>query len=557
MGEDRDVQDFLGQLPLVREQVARLRLWYPSPVRGTIAGSVAPALGNARTYKVAQTPYTLATAQQNSPEQTNKDKSRVAMGLRSFMVSSYPGSILALASLLLTLIWISAVRPLDAPDEPAHLQAIMQVRKQHVLPEVHFSFTNPQGEVVGSPGDRAVADYTAGYGFSNRFVYLPYESSQAPLYYVVTGVLALAAPAEPQIILYLGRIVAALFGAGTVYFCWAATRQLAPDAPLWAVVVGSTVALLPQFCFNSATASNDSAVNLFSAASFYVWFRSLRDRNYDPWLLRSGVLVGLAILSKLTGLLLVPGLVLLFIFRVLRDRGQGPVEMPEGRLASSAIDGTATRQSEHTPRSLKMALGGSISALAICGWWIGRNFFVYGEPTGSQNAFQLYRLTDAQLNLLDTNLVLKSLVSLWESTWGRYGWMDRLLPVWLYLLVVPVVLSLLAATIYAVWRFTHSRHASGLPRVPQHVKESIWVMLAVSLAVLLGYLQFNVTVALQAQARYLFPLLLPASLLLTAGIYLLTKNGKIRVIALALPILGLALLNAAGIVLVLGQTRHR
>src|SRR4051794_34540781 len=59
---------------------------------------------------------------------------RLSSGLRQ------PGLALAVISFGLGLVWAAAVGPLGAPDEPAHLQAVMQVRKLHILPEVHYVF---------------------------------------------------------------------------------------------------------------------------------------------------------------------------------------------------------------------------------------------------------------------------------------------------------------------------------------------------------------------------------------------------------------------------------
>src|SRR5947209_6640627 len=71
-----------------------------------------------------------------------------------------PGLVLALISFWLGLLWVAAIPPLGAPDEPAHLQAVMQVRKQHILPEVHYDFSaDPQGQIVGTPADAATQEY--------------------------------------------------------------------------------------------------------------------------------------------------------------------------------------------------------------------------------------------------------------------------------------------------------------------------------------------------------------------------------------------------------------
>ncbi len=86
-------------------------------------------------------------------------------GMRHYVHLS-AGLVLAVMSLLLNTAWALLNKPLAAVDEPAHLQAIMQVRTQHRLPEVHFSFQNtPAGEVVHTPIDQATFDFSVGLGY--------------------------------------------------------------------------------------------------------------------------------------------------------------------------------------------------------------------------------------------------------------------------------------------------------------------------------------------------------------------------------------------------------
>src|SRR5215216_4966690 len=63
------------------------------------------------------------------------------------------GLLVALIGLALILPWVRVIHLLNAPDEPAHLQAVMVVRKQHVLPEIHYYFPTATGKVDGNPGD--------------------------------------------------------------------------------------------------------------------------------------------------------------------------------------------------------------------------------------------------------------------------------------------------------------------------------------------------------------------------------------------------------------------
>jgi hypothetical protein len=172
-----------------------------------------------------------------------------------------PGFILAVINFSIGLVWIVVIQPLDAPDEPGHLQAIMQVRKQHIFPEIHYVQNSPAG-VTGPAGDPETRAYIESFlpklPVNEQYFVFPYEAFQPPLYYLAVGLVTHLFPPEPQTVLYIARVLAVLFGAATVYLCWLTTREIAPQAPVWAVASAGVVALLPQFCFNSAHASNDS-----------------------------------------------------------------------------------------------------------------------------------------------------------------------------------------------------------------------------------------------------------------------------------------------------------
>lgn len=82
------------------------------------------------------------------------------------------------------------------------------------------------------------------------------------------------------------------------------------------------------------------------------------------------------------------------------------------------------------------------------------------------------------------------------------------------------------------------------------------VLLFAIAGVIAAYLQFNVTIALQPQGRYLFTLLVPMSLGLMAGIYLHSRKIRRRYLArvlLGLPLIWLGLVNVVGLVTVVSQ----
>ncbi len=117
-------------------------------------------------------------------------------------------------------------------------------------------------------------------------------------------------------------------------------------------------------------------------------------------------MLGLALLSKLTAVALIPGLALIIPFRMFQVR---PGTLGLGNWMK---------------RSLCMILGAMPGTVLVCGWWFVRNVFIYGEFTGSAAALQFFaaRFIKADFTRPGTtsDLMRYSL----ESLWARFGWND-------------------------------------------------------------------------------------------------------------------------------------
>jgi 4-amino-4-deoxy-L-arabinose transferase-like glycosyltransferase len=446
-----------------------------------------------------------------------------------------PGLILATINFCIGAVWMVVIRPLDALDEPAHLQAIMQVRKQHILPEIHYGRGKTAAEVT-PPGDPETVAYIekirAKLPVNDAYVLVPDESWQPPLYYLIAGLVTQLVSPRPQIVLYIGRLIAILFGAATVYFCWLTAKELAPQAPMWATVSAGVVALLPQFCFNSAHVSNDSTVTLTATAAFYVWIRGLRYPAFDQRLLVTGAMLGLAILSKLTAVALIPGLALVILFRMVQVR---PAESGWGNWLK---------------RGLYMIAGATLGTVLVCGWWFVRNVFVYGEPTGTAETLRSFagRFSKADFALSQTARdVLRYTL---ENLWGRFGWNDITLPHDVYRLcnitaLVLVSLSVLAGIGVFVLSATRRRPLNLV------AWQALLVFVVIGLLLFAGFIQFNKSIIYQPMARYFVILHLPGALLLTGGLYTLAARRALRMFVFSLLFMGLGLLNALALVTVI------
>lgn len=412
------------------------------------------------------------------------------------------GTLLGLLSLAINLIWIIVVPPLRGPDEAAHLMAVMEVRTLGRLPEIHYDFsTDPRGVPVAPYDDKAVAAYAQQVGGVPPGAYeVRYESMQPPLYYMTAGLFAFPFPGDPQTVLLISKLVAALFGAFTIYFIWAGVRQLLPGEPRLAVLCAVCVALLPTFVYTSSSANNDSALNAVCAALFYVWFRGLREPKYDPYFLRAGALMGLGVLAKLTMVTLIPAFALVLIFRALDNNRDWIYGLR--RLALFCITSAG-------------------AGLAVAGWWLVRNVVEYGEISGSTAALKWYSTHISHADLSTLAKIGEFCSTTFVSFIGVFGWEAALFPLNVYLFAEAVALALVVLSLAVFIRHLLSRSPSTA-----FLTRSFAIFGLATIGVIAGYVQFNVSVGSQPQARYLFALLLPISLGLLSGLYVFTHNMK-------------------------------
>lgn len=200
------------------------------------------------------------------------------------------------------------------------------------------------------------------------------------------------------------RFYSLLLGAGTVVFAWAIVHTLFPSRPVLALVVAAVVASIPQFLFVTASVNNDNAMAFLSALSLYLLLRRLRDTSGGLAKLSLGslatgkggwaglgVVLGLASLSKLSGLAL---------------------------LGLAALTIALLAWHQHSPASLwKGLLAVGVPVIAVAGWWYARNVVLYGEPTGLTAMWQVVgRREGFGADLWEEFRGLR------HSFWGLFGW---------------------------------------------------------------------------------------------------------------------------------------
>ncbi|HEY3290971.1 MAG TPA: phospholipid carrier-dependent glycosyltransferase, partial [Anaerolineae bacterium] len=181
----------------------------------------------------------------------------------------------------------------------------------------------------------------------------------------------------------------------------------APSSRIIPLLAVALVALNPKFIHISSIVSNDIAIT-FSATLACWWLLVLtRNRQQRAGYFILGAIVGIAVLSKVTGVGLLAPAGLMVILSAVRDR-------PERRLASQLV----------LRRGLQLVVG----LLVVAGPWLGWNLIQYGSPlawaqvqAANQSLLRASPLTLAQMIL--------SILEILISYWGVIG-VELRYPVW-------------------------------------------------------------------------------------------------------------------------------
>lgn len=278
---------------------------------------------------------------------------------------------------------------------------------------------------------------------------------------------------------HLARWFSLLLGAGTVYVTYRIARDLIPDRPYLALTTAATAAFIPQFIFISASVTNDNMINLVASLAIWQMVRLvLHDNGYGRVALL-GLLVGLAALSKLSGL----GLVAL-----------GPV----------AFWLRAYHRRTNTHLLLEVVLYLAVAG-AVAGWWYARNYLLYGDWTGLNRMLDVVGYRVPAPTLADLPAEFRGLR--W-SFWGLFGWFNVPMGIRAYRLLD---LIMVAVGIGLVW---------GAVRHTLHVRDPrVWatLLLPAWLTILVAGLVRWVSLTPGAQGRLLFPAISAIALLLVLG----------------------------------------
>ena len=393
--------------------------------------------------------------------------------------SALPSYVVLALFLVCATLWSLTIPPFETPDETAHARYVNFLAEQGRLP---VAGSEARGEAHQPPLYYAMLAATGEalrllpiplepprnasflwYGGNEQNKYLHGEDEVPPL----SGSLRS---------LHMLRLISVLLGALTVLLIHRMASCLL--APSEALLATGLAAFLPQFTFVSASLNNDNLANALCAGAILLLVLAMERPRAILWI-GSGVLTGIALTAKFTSLVLIP-CALLCIVLVARSRHR--------------------RGLAFAP--LRAGVGFLTPVVAIAAPLLIRNALAMGDPLGmAAQTSTLPQLLDRKA-LLSSYFFVEFPVVLFESFWGRFGWMSLRLPDVLYLaLVVPAVCGVAGLVLMLRSRGMTDRHL---------------LLTAIVGLQLTQIVVFNLTFT-QAQGRFLFPALGPIVVLMVTG----------------------------------------
>ncbi len=280
---------------------------------------------------------------------------------------------------------------------------------------------------------------------------------------------------------HLIRFLSVLLGAFAVYLTYRLALEVAPQRSDLALAASALVAFNPMFLFISGSVNNDNLIVPLATLILCLVVRTLR----QGWLgngraLLLGLLLGLAALTKLSGLALLPLTAAVLVVVAARRRAWGALFRWGALIA--------------------------VPVLVVAGWWYLRNWQLYGDPTG----------LNAMLDIAGRRpepFTFQRLKSEFQgfrlSYWGVFGGFNVIGPQPLYWLYDFLVLAGMAG--WAAW-LIRRRGQWRSPAAERLLVLAVWVLL-----VLVALIRWTAQ-TYASQGRLAFPAIGAVAVLVAFGL---------------------------------------
>lgn len=408
-----------------------------------------------------------------------------------------------IAYLMLNLIYGALTPAFEAPDEEWHYPYVRYLAAERQLPPrdstsalAHQSSQPPLYYALAAPVAARIAEthnYREVLLQSNPFWYaspaindnqnrLVQTTHETPPWSGTT------------LAVHMTRLTSAAFGLLTLVGVWLIAVEVFPHNAWLPTTAVAFTAFNPQFIFVTAAINNDAAGTAFSTLALWLVVRGIRSGFTPANTALSGIAIGLAILSKVSALALLP--------------------LAGISLVVNAADASSTKPQERSNLLTQLLLKSLILGFATLitgGWWYLRSAWLYNDPLsiGGHLAADW-----AHENLAPWLWTLGRLGEVERTFWAAFGWGNLRLPERTYHLFRAITRLALLGLAFSGVRYRRSNRSlvDHATKVKQLLILTLW--LGIVIVALIRWMQM-----LEATlGRLLFPALGSIAILLAIGL---------------------------------------
>lgn len=284
--------------------------------------------------------------------------------------------------------------------------------------------------------------------------------------------------------IYFIRLLGIAMGVVTIWAVWQVGELIAPHRPVVGLLAGAMTAFNPMFLFISASVNNDTMVIMLNSVVILLALRTLREGFNLRRSILLAILLGLATLTKLSALVLVPVIAIAALWVARRDKNWTGL----------------------------LVLGGAmfVAWATIAGWWYFRNIQLYGELFGTSTMAAVAGVRAESYNFFT---FLSEFEGFRQSYWGVFGAFNIITNPLIYAMADFIVFIGLFGVIFLVAQLVSIQDFS-------FARREISLVLFLLGIVLVGFIAYiNWTSQTYAsQGRLLFPYFAAITPLLAVGL---------------------------------------
>ena len=386
-----------------------------------------------------------------------------------------------------------AIPPGEGVDEAAHLDYVRHVKEKRALPiqpvtreagvEVWMGHHPPLYYVLGALAISwtDTGDFDKAFRPNPHFVWRENDGRNG--WNVMSHFGQDEFPWHGSVLsLQIMRLLGVALACVALYAIYRSAELMFPEHPWIALGVAAVVAFNPAFIFMSSTVHHDVLqMTIFALAVWWLMrFLKKPERPYDAIL--AGLLVGAAMLTKLSGLALALVMGLALFAQALRDQDWR----------------------SFVRRSL-VSYG---TALLLAGWWYLRNLLLYGDMLGWRMFLNIHSHMVRTTTYDWRVFVDEFLGQVGRTYWGGFGFMHITFP------ETTRYLWWLAGMSLAGLIVTLARKQLSLRR---RWAEAL-VLIALLGILFLSFVRFSISTVGAGHGRYLFPAGFSVGVLVVVGL---------------------------------------